>query len=308
MSLYPNVTIEQQEAIDELKRRTINYLSPTMLPDESIFYRFSKAHNFNVKVAETMLRKYIDFRKEYQVDTILTDYKPPEVLSKYGPSNFIGYDKEGFIVRYADVGEVDARVSIYFYMGFSVLKTFIAAPSLEKVKIYASEGWKEALLELIDADELPKFLGGNKTDPDGNPLCKTFIKHGQKVPKSYYLCNTEKKLSLAADVLKITITRFSKEEISFEVTVAGTYLEWEFETKNKDICFSLSFRKHAFDEPVTIVPKQRIDTYYEPEKGLFKCDEVGTYLDSVSDVAHLASRKIEKEFVSLRVRNPYFLA
>ncbi|GFT12710.1 hypothetical protein NPIL_278961, partial [Nephila pilipes] len=69
--------------------------------------------------------------------------------------------------------------------------------------------------------------------------------HGQKIPKSYYLCKTEKKLSTAADAEKITVTRFSKEEISFEVTEVGSYLEWEFETKNKDIGFSLNFRRNA---------------------------------------------------------------
>ncbi|GFT38150.1 retinal-binding protein, partial [Nephila pilipes] len=119
-------------------------------------------------------------------------------------------------------------------------------PCTQTLKIQSfTDGWKEALLELIDADELPAFLGGNKTDPDGNPLCKTFIRHGQKIPKSYYLCKSEKKLSTAADAEKITVTRFSKEEISFEVTEAGSYLEWEFEAKNKDIGFSLNFRRNA---------------------------------------------------------------
>lgn len=36
-------------------------------------------------------------------------------------------------------------------------------------------GWKEELLKIVDADQLPAFLGGNKTDPDGDPLCKTIV-------------------------------------------------------------------------------------------------------------------------------------
>ncbi|GFU19219.1 hypothetical protein NPIL_272391 [Nephila pilipes] len=79
MALFPNVTIEQQEVIDELKRRTINDVTPKILEDENIFYRFCKARNFNIKDAETMFRKHLDWRKEYQMDTILTDYNPPEV-------------------------------------------------------------------------------------------------------------------------------------------------------------------------------------------------------------------------------------
>ncbi|GIY47532.1 uncharacterized protein CEXT_650771 [Caerostris extrusa] len=50
-----------------------------------------------------MLRKHMEWRKEYQMDTILTDYKPPEVLIKYFPMNFLGFDKEGFPVRYVDL-------------------------------------------------------------------------------------------------------------------------------------------------------------------------------------------------------------
>ncbi|GFT49340.1 SEC14-like protein 2, partial [Nephila pilipes] len=360
MALYSNVTKEQQEAIDELRRRTINDVTPKMLDDENIFYRFSKARNFNLKEAETMLKKHIEWRKEYQMDTIVTDYNPPEVIRIYNTSSFVCFDIEGFLVRYVDYGNVDAiglwnslkkidilkfilmemeqdtqmmiqqskklgkprmqgvyilnfknlsfltathrksiefalfclkayqdnfperlkfcfiiNVSAYFYLAFSIMKTVIAASIHEKFKIYASDGWKADLLKLVDADELPAFLGGNKTDPDGDPLCKTFIQHGQKIPKSYYLCNTEKKLSTAADAKKITVTRFSKEEISFEVTEADSYLEWEFETKDRDIGFSLNFRRNDFEEPVALVPKQRIDTCYEPEKGLFKCDEIG---------------------------------
>ncbi|GFT48896.1 hypothetical protein NPIL_446151, partial [Nephila pilipes] len=47
-------------------------------------------------------------------------------------------------------------------------------------------GWKDDLLKIMDADDLPAFLGGTKTDPDGNPLCNSFIIHGQKIPESYY--------------------------------------------------------------------------------------------------------------------------
>lgn len=41
--------------------------------------------------------------------------------------------------------------------------------------IYVTEGWKNILLDAIDADVLPAFLGGNRTDPDGNPNCNSFV-------------------------------------------------------------------------------------------------------------------------------------
>ena len=39
-----------------------------------------------------------------------------------------------------------------------------------------TDGWKEKLLEAIDADVLPAFLGGKRIDPDGDPNCRSFVR------------------------------------------------------------------------------------------------------------------------------------
>jgi hypothetical protein len=36
--------------------------------------------------------------------------------------------------------------------------------------------WKQALLKEIDADQLPVHWGGTRTDPDGDPFCKSQVK------------------------------------------------------------------------------------------------------------------------------------
>ncbi|GBM98553.1 hypothetical protein AVEN_49609-1, partial [Araneus ventricosus] len=36
-------------------------------------------------------------------------------------------------------------------------------------------GWKDSLLKNIDTNDLPVYLGGKKTDLDGNPNCDTFV-------------------------------------------------------------------------------------------------------------------------------------
>lgn len=38
-----------------------------------------------------------------------------------------------------------------------------------------TDDYKEDLLKIIDPDVLPAFLGGSRTDPDGNPLCLSFV-------------------------------------------------------------------------------------------------------------------------------------
>ncbi|KAF8794916.1 SEC14-like protein 2 like protein [Argiope bruennichi] len=103
MTIGNNLTEEEKAAIEELKRRTINDITPKMRQDETLFYRFLKARDFNLQKSEDMLRKHIVWRKEFQVDTILTDYKPPEVLVKYLPVSLVGYDKEGSPIIYTDM-------------------------------------------------------------------------------------------------------------------------------------------------------------------------------------------------------------
>ncbi|CAL1279025.1 unnamed protein product [Larinioides sclopetarius] len=339
-----------------------------MLEDASVFYRFAKARNFNLGAAEAMLRKHIAWRKELEVDTILTDYKPPELFLKYTSVAFVCFDKTGCAVLTHDVGRSDVKgvlqsakksecikfstyfneqgkeqviqhsgngnkrfqlgkpifymiydyeeltyskavsitnlhlfgiivktfldnypeylkramvinAPVYFTWIYAALKPLLSAETIKKIRIYGADGWKEALLEDIDPDNLPAFLGGNRTDPDGNPLCETFIVRGKPVPKSYYLQTRKKKLALDSNVQKVIVVPFSKEEITLTVREENSYLEWEFETKNRDIDFSLLFKRESPEdmEDVVLIPKQRIDTNDEPEQGCFKCEEVGNY-------------------------------
>ena len=50
---------------------------------------------------------------------------------------------------------------------------------MNKIKVFGSDKkqWTAALLEEIEADQLPAFYGGAMVDPDGNPLCLTKVSH-----------------------------------------------------------------------------------------------------------------------------------
>lgn len=59
-----------------------------------------------------------------------------------------------------------------FSMFFGLLKPFIHEIDFPKITIFASkdEG-TAALLDEIEADQLPIIYGGTMTDSDGNPNC-----------------------------------------------------------------------------------------------------------------------------------------
>jgi hypothetical protein len=62
-------------------------------------------------------------------------------------------------------------------MAFSMVKPLLSQVTLNKIRIFGSNKseWKAALLEDIDAHQLPAYYGGSMTDPDGNPMCLTKV-------------------------------------------------------------------------------------------------------------------------------------
>nr|XP_042905844.1 SEC14-like protein 2 isoform X2 [Parasteatoda tepidariorum] len=163
----------------------------------------------------------------------------------------------------------------YFSVLFAIVKIVISSDLLKKIQIVGPEKVKETLLETIDADVLPAFLGGNRTDPDGDPLCKTFICHGGTIPTQYYL--SKKSIKQEDNVEYLCVLRNSQVEIVVNVEVPGSALMWEFETTNKDIGFGVYFQTDA-GEFIELICKKRIETTWAPEMGLHACEKSGSYV------------------------------
>ncbi|GBN38869.1 SEC14-like protein 2 [Araneus ventricosus] len=170
--------------------------------------------------------------------------------------------------------------SVYFTIIFSIIKPLLSGNTLQKIKIYGRDGYKEDLLKAIDADVLPAFLGGTRTDPDGNPKCPSTIKLAVAVPKKCYKTKNMHRLKEQPEARKLIVSRKSKMPIELSVVEAGSVIEWEFETESKDIGFALSYKESANNksEGVELIPKQRIDTNFQTETGMFQCEKPGVYI------------------------------
>ena len=64
-----------------------------------------------------------------------------------------------------------------FTLLFAVVKPLLTQATIDKFRIYGTDEneWKPALLEYIDADQLPVHYGGTMTDPDGDPKCSSRV-------------------------------------------------------------------------------------------------------------------------------------
>lgn len=75
--------------------------------------RFMRARPGKPKQAEAMFRKMINWRKDQNVDTLLDDYEPPDLLLKFYPGAVLqGLDKDGDPIYVGRLGVTDAAAMI----------------------------------------------------------------------------------------------------------------------------------------------------------------------------------------------------
>ncbi|RUS79536.1 hypothetical protein EGW08_012704, partial [Elysia chlorotica] len=81
--------------------------------DDFSLMKWLKARCFDVDKAEAMFRTSMAYRERMKVDTLLTDWEPPEVIQKYMTGGPVGHDKEGSTVRVELYGRLDMKGLMY---------------------------------------------------------------------------------------------------------------------------------------------------------------------------------------------------
>ncbi|CAH1802272.1 unnamed protein product [Owenia fusiformis] len=142
-----------------------------------------------------------------------------------------------------------------------------------KNKIHVLGGnFKEELLKYIDTEELPAFLGGSQTDPDGDPKCPSKICWGGDVPEEFFL----KDISVTENMVTSSVDPGKTKDLKFQIEKPGTMLRWEFKTENYDIGFGLKFTSPN-GETHDVMPVERVNSHMVPEDGDHICTEAGEY-------------------------------
>lgn len=105
-----------------------------------------------------------------------------------------------------------------FSFAFNIIKKFLDEYTLSKINIYKQNKakWQPALLERIDASNLPEYYGGSLSDD--------VIKWGGKIPKSFYITE-EDSYNNTSSYQTVTVNKGSKLKLKFEVDEVGTFLK-----------------------------------------------------------------------------------
>ncbi|XP_058492402.1 SEC14-like lipid binding 8 [Solea solea] len=100
---------KQAEALQLFRERIQDILSQLPAQHDHFLLRWLRARNFNLQKSEAMLRKHLEFRKQMKIDTIITEWRPPEVIEKYLSGGMCGHDREGSPIWYDVIGPVDPK-------------------------------------------------------------------------------------------------------------------------------------------------------------------------------------------------------
>ncbi|KAM7234551.1 hypothetical protein CapIbe_014709 [Capra ibex] len=98
----------QERALAQFRENVQDVLAVLPSTDDYFLLRWLRARSFDLKKSEDMLRKHVKFRKQQDLDNILT-WQPSEVVRLYEPSGFCGHDREGSPVWYHIIRGLDLK-------------------------------------------------------------------------------------------------------------------------------------------------------------------------------------------------------
>ncbi|XP_015912792.1 SEC14-like protein 2 isoform X1 [Parasteatoda tepidariorum] len=169
------------------------------------------------------------------------------------------------------------NVPSYFSWIFNIFKPFLNAVTLSKIKIYKTDEWQDELWKIVDKDLVPAFLGGNRTDPDGNPKCTTLVNWDSKIDTIYYMKENNNRGGPDPDMKSAVVQQRSSLQVPVDIESKGSILKWAFRTKECNIKFGLFYRKtdKSLEE---LLPVENVDCQLIPEENEYLCKKTGTYV------------------------------
>ncbi|XP_053445254.1 SEC14-like protein 4 isoform X3 [Nycticebus coucang] len=99
-----DLSLQQQEFQENVQ----DLLPALPKADDYFLLRWLRARNFDLQKSENMLRKHVEFRKQQDLDNILS-WEPQEVLQLYDSGGLCGYDYEGCPVWFNIIGTLDPK-------------------------------------------------------------------------------------------------------------------------------------------------------------------------------------------------------
>ncbi|KAH6927614.1 hypothetical protein HPB50_006165 [Hyalomma asiaticum] len=149
----------------------------------------------------------------------------------------------------------------FFPVLWKLVRPFMTQRTADKVNVYGKDGWKNVLLDIMDAEQLPAHWGGKMVGPGNDPRCR----HKELSPPSVF---KEEGVQLKS------IARRERWELPVSVSQPGVQISWRFQTASGDLSFGV-----RTETGKTLIPVRRLESCsHEPQEGCWHCDTPGTYI------------------------------
>lgn len=102
-----DLTPEKQRILTQFRDCVSDIIQPHH--NDHFLLRWLRARDFSIEKADIMLRESMDIRRRLKLDTLVETYKVPEVLSKYYPGSYFGFDRDGSPVFIDPIGQIDFK-------------------------------------------------------------------------------------------------------------------------------------------------------------------------------------------------------
>lgn len=136
---------DQKFTLMKFKRTVNDILQPHH--DDAFLCRWLKARSWNIEAAEKMLRQSMKWRLQWEVDTALKDWTPPEVVRLYYPYGICGVDKDGAPVIVIEFAGLDLVGLLHSASRQDLIRTTIQI--LEKLLKMAKENDGSSRINVI---------------------------------------------------------------------------------------------------------------------------------------------------------------
>ncbi|CAG9772686.1 unnamed protein product [Ceutorhynchus assimilis] len=180
--------------------------------NDAFLVRWLRARSWNAEAAEKMLRQSMKWRLQWEVETKLKDWIPPEAIQLYYPSGICGFDKDGAPIIVVPFAGLDIVGLLHSVSRQDLIRTTIQI--LERVLKMAAETGANNVLVIFDMDGFS--LRQYAWRPAGEfiiALLQMYEANYPEILKSCYIINAPRVFAIAFNVVKKFLNEYTISKI-----------------------------------------------------------------------------------------------